>query len=208
MPESTAAARDAAPPVTEDQAIRQRVKELTSQVLQQGRVDPDAVRDVVRAVIGRAPPEMAASAGDARELFAAAVRELDEALMKSANATHSALQQLASRGKDFTDNDLKEALVGLKKLEEDYVAATNCVAEAMSGNLRREMLGLAAHAQNLGVEASARIATMMGEFASNMASPGLATVRGASARMALLASGLLAGIADALSDQTAAKKAK
>ena len=208
MPESTAAARDAAPSVTEDQAIRQRVKELTSQVLQQGRVDPDAVRDVVRAVMGRAPSETAASAGDARELFAAAVRELDEALMRSANATHSALQHLASRGKDFTDNDLKEALVGLKKLEEDYVAATNCVAEAMSGNLRREMLGLAAHAQNVGVEASARIATMMGEFANNMASPGLATVRGASARMALLASGLLAGIADALSDQTAAKKAK
>ena len=208
MPEPTATARDAAPPVTEDQAIRQRVKELTSQVLQQGRMDPDAVRDVVRAVIGRTPSEIAASAGDARELFAAAVRELDEALMKSASATHSALQQLASRGKDFTDNDLKEALVSLKKLEEDYVAATSRVAEAMSGNLRREMMELAAHAQNLGVEASARIATMMGEFASNMASPGLATVRGASSRMALLASGLLAGIADALSDQAEAKKAK
>jgi hypothetical protein len=55
MPEPTASARDAAPPVTEDQAIRQRVKGLTSQVLQQGRVDPDAVRDVVRAVIGRTP---------------------------------------------------------------------------------------------------------------------------------------------------------
>jgi hypothetical protein len=208
MPEPTATARDAAPPVTEDQAIRQRVKELTSQVLQQGRMDPDAVRDVVRAVIGRTPSEIAASAGDARELFAAAVRELDEALMKSASATHSALQQLASRGKDFTDNDLKEALVSLKKLEEDYVAATSRVAEAMSGNLRRQMTELAAHAQNLGVEASARVATMMGEFASNMASPGLATVRGASARMALLASGLLAGIADALSDQAEAKKAK
>jgi CII-binding regulator of phage lambda lysogenization HflD len=208
MPEPTATARDAAPPVTEDQAIRQRVKELTSQVLQQGRMDPDAVRDVVRAVIGRTPSEIAASAGDARELFAAAVRELDEALTKSASATHSALQQLASRGKDFTDNDLKEALVSLKKLEEDYVAATSRVAEAMSGNLRRQMTELAAHAQNLGVEASARVATMMGEFASNMASPGLATVRGASARMALLASGLLAGIADALSDQAEAKKAK
>jgi len=208
MPEPTATARDAAPPVTEDQAIRQRVKELTSQVLQQGRMDPDAVRDVVRAVIGRTPSEMAPSASDARELFAAAVRELDEALMKSAGATHSALQQLALRGKDFTDNDLKEALVSLKKLEEDYVAATSRIAEAMSGNLRRQMQELAAHAQNLGVEASARVATMMGEFANNMASPGLATVRGASARMALLASGLLAGIADALSDQAEAKKAK
>ena len=208
MPEPTATARDAAPPVTEDQAIRQRVKELTSQVLQQGRMDPDAVRDVVRAVIGRTPSEMATSASDARELFAAAVRELDEALMKSASATHSALQQLALRGKDFTDNDLKEALVSLKKLEEDYVAATNRIAEAMSGNLRRQMTELAAHAQNLGVEASARVATVMGEFASNVTSPGLATMRGASARMALLASGLLAGIADALSDQAEAKKTK
>ena len=43
------------PPVTEDEAIRQRVKGLTSQVLQQGRLDPEAVRDVVRTVIGRTP---------------------------------------------------------------------------------------------------------------------------------------------------------
>jgi hypothetical protein len=52
MPESTTSAGDAAPPVSEDQAIRQRVKGLTSQVLQEGRFDPDAVRDVVRAMIG------------------------------------------------------------------------------------------------------------------------------------------------------------
>jgi hypothetical protein len=208
MSEPTITAGDSAPPVTEDQAIRQRVKELTSQVLQQGRVDPDAVRDVVRAVIGRTPSEVAAGTADARELFADTVRKLDEALTKSAAATHNALQQLASRGKDFSDNDLKEALDSLKKLEEDYVAATKRIADEMTGNLRREMLGLAAHAQNLGVEASARIAAMMGEFANSMASPGLATVRGASVRMALLASGLLAGVADALSDQTEVKKDK
>ena len=109
-------------------------------------------------------------AADAREQFADAVRKLDEALLKSAAATHGALQQLALRGKDYTDNDLKEALLSLKKLEEDYVATTKTVADEMSGNMRREMLGLAAHAQNLGVEASARIATMMREFANSMPS--------------------------------------
>ena len=130
--------------------------------------------------------------------------------MKSASATHGALQQLASRGQDFTDNDLKEALVSLRKLEEAYVAVANRLAEAMSANLRREMTELAAHAQNLGVEASVRVASMMGEFASSMGagSGGLATVRGASARMAMLASGVLAGIADALRDHTEAKKGK
>jgi len=134
---------------------------------------------------------------------------LDEALVKSASATHGALQQLASRGKDFTDNDLKEALLSLRKLEEDYMAAANRLADAMSGNMRREMMELAVHAQNVGVEASARVATMMGELASGMgATPGLATMRDASVRMALLASGVLAGVADALRDQTEAKKDK
>jgi hypothetical protein len=209
MPEPTTPAGGAAPPVSDDQAIRQKVKGLTSQVLQQGRVDPDAVRDVFRAVIGRTPGTAAVGDSETRELFAGAVRELDEALLKSASATHGALQKLASRGKDFTDNDLKEALGSLKKLQDDYMAAANRLAEAMSGNVRREMTELVAHAQNVGVEASARVATMMGELASGIgATSGLATMRGASVRMALLASGMLAGVADALGDQTEAKKDK
>src|SRR5258707_6806845 len=209
MPEPTTSATDAAPAAVEDQPIRERVKELTSQVLQQGRVDPEAVREVASAVLGRTPGSTAVIGAKAREFFAEAVRQLDDALVKSASATHGALQQLASRGKDFTDNDLKEALVSLRKLEEDYVAAANRIAEAMSGNLRREMMELAVHAQNVGVEASARVATMMGELASGMsATPGLATMRGASVRMALLASGVLAGVADALRDQTEAKNGK
>ena len=191
---------------TEDQSIRERVKGLTSQVLQQGRVDPEAVRDIVRAVIGGTSANTAVSSAEARELFADAVRELDTALVKSAGAAHVALQQLAMRGKDFTDNDLKEALVSLRQLEQDYAAAASRIAEAMSGNLRREMMELAAHAQNVGVEASARVASMMGELAGGVsATPGIATIRDASVRMALLASGVLAGVADALRDQSDVK---
>jgi len=191
---------------TEDQSIRERVKGLTSQVLQQGRVDPEAVRDIVRAVIGGTSATTAISGAEVRELFADAVRELDAALVKSAGAAHAALQQLAMRGKDFTDNDLKEALVSLRQLEQDYAAAASRIAEAMTGNLRREMMELAAHAQNVGVEASARVASMMGELAGGVsATPGIATIRDASVRMALLASGVLAGVADALRDQSDVK---
>jgi hypothetical protein len=205
VPEPTTS--NAAPPgATEDQAIRERVKGLTSQVLQQGRIDPEAVRDVVRAVIGAAPADMAVGGAEGRKLFANAVRKLEEALMHSANATHEALQRLAIRGKDFTDNDLKEALVHLKQLEQDYAAATSRIMEAMSGNLRREIMELTAHAQNVGVEASARVASMMGELAEGVGvTPGMAKIRDAGVRMALLASGVLAGVADALRDQSEAK---
>jgi hypothetical protein len=209
MPEPTPSATDTTPAAAEEQPIRERVKELTSQVLQ-GRLDPEAVREVASAVFGRTPGSVAVTGAKTREFFAEAVRQLDDALVKSASAVHGALQKLASRGQDFTDNDLKEALASLRKLEEDYVAVSNRLAEAMSANLRREMTEIAAHAQNLGVEASVRVASMMGEFASSMgaAGSGLATARGASARMATLASGVLAGIADALRAQTAAKEGK
>jgi len=208
MSEPTTSATDTAPAAVDDQPIREHVKKLTSQVLQ-GRVDPEAVREVASAVLGRTPSSPGVASAKARESFAEAVRQLDDALVKSASATHGALQQLASRGLDFTDNDLKEALISLRKLEEDYVAVSNRVAEALSANVRREITEIAAHAQNLGVEASVRVASMMGEFASSMgAGSGLATVRGASANMAMLASGVLAGMADALRAHTEAKEGK
>ena len=205
MPKPTTS--DAASPVTtEDQVIRERVKGLTSRALQRGRIDPEAVKDIVRTVMGGTPDSLAAGV-QARDLFVDAVRKLDEALVKSASAAHDALQQLATRGKDFTDNDLKEALVSLRKLEQDYAAAASRIAEAMTGKLRSEMMELAVHAQNLGVEASARVASMMGEFAESMgASPGVAKIRDAGARMALLASGVLGGVADALREQSETKK--
>jgi hypothetical protein len=197
---------DAASSATsEDQVIRERVKGLTSQALQEGRIDPEAVRDIARAVIGGTAGNMAISA-ETRELFADAVRKLDEALVQSANATHEALQHLATRGKDFTDNDLKDALVSLRQLEQDYTAAASRIAEAMTSNLGREMMDLAAHAQNVGVEASARVASMVSDFAGGVgAGSGIAKIRDASVRMALLASGVLAGVADALRDQSEAK---
>jgi hypothetical protein len=205
MPEPTTS--DAASPATsEDQAIRERVKELTSQVLQRGRIDPEAVKDIVRAVIGATPGNAAPSGAAERELFADAVRKLDAALVKSATATHDALQRLASRGQDFTDNDLKETLVTLQGLEQDYAAAASRIAQAMTGNLTREIGELAVHAQNVGAEASARVAGMMGEFAGGVgALPGMATIRDASVRMALLTSGVLAGVADALRGRSEAK---
>jgi hypothetical protein len=191
---------------TEDQTIRERVRGLTGRALQQGRVDPEAVRDIVRAVIGGTSGNMAISSAEARKLFADTISKIDEALVQSANETHAALQQLVARGEDFTDNDLKEALVSLRKLEQDYAAAAGQIAEAMSGNLRREMMQLTAHAQNVGVEASARVASMMSEFAGGVgAAYGTTKIRDAGARMVLLASGLLAGVADALRDQSEAK---
>ena len=57
---------DSASPMPEDQAIRERVKGLTSQVLKEGRFDSEAVTDIVRTVMGGGPGNAAIGGAEAR----------------------------------------------------------------------------------------------------------------------------------------------
>ena len=64
---------------TEEQAIRERVRDLTAQMLSSGRLDTEGVKDVVRAMSGGAarPP---LDSAQARETLAESLRVLDHAL--------------------------------------------------------------------------------------------------------------------------------
>jgi hypothetical protein len=216
MPSEAASTAPEISTAEEDQAIRERVRVLMSQILRQGQIDPEGVKEVMRAVTGGTLSGTAPTADTSGTEFADAVRRLDAALVVSAEAAHHALKTVAIRGKDVTDNDIKGALTSLMKLQEDCLAAVNVVSERASGeNLRRELDQFAVHAQNLGIVASARAGALMNEFASRIAGtyrettvPSLESARAFSARMALLTSGIIAGVADALGDQSGSKKAK
>ena len=72
MPEPTST-KGVSPSIPdEDLAIRERARELTSQVLQRGRVDTDAVRDIVRAVTGQTAND--AVAGDSKRKNCSSMR--------------------------------------------------------------------------------------------------------------------------------------
>lgn len=198
----------------EEQAIRERVRELTAQMLAGGKLDTEGVKEVVRAMSGGTvrPP---LDSPEARAAFAEALRGLDQALQASSQAAHESLAALASRGKDFSDNDLKNAFAALQKLQADFVAAANHVAEATSGNIRRDLVDLALHAQQVGADAGVRAAQMISEFGNRMNEsyrartvPGLEKVREYGANMSLFTSGLLAGFGDALRQQIESKKEK
>lgn len=200
------------PATGENQAIRERVRELTSEVLHRGRLDTEGVLEVMRAMTGGAGFEAEIPGAEARQALADGIKELDQALLKSANAAHLALDQLAQKGGDFSDNDLKEALARLTKLQEDFVATVNRLSEAASGGLQRELVELATHVQRVGADAGSRVATVVNEFANRFGSSyresttsGLEAAREYSARMAFLVSGVLAGVADALREQPETK---
>jgi len=198
----------------EEQAIRERVRDLTAQMLSSGRLDTEGVKEVVRAMSGGAarPP---LDSAQARETLAESVRVLDHALQLSAQTTHEALQTLITRGKDFSENDLKNAFAALQTMQQDYVAIATRLADASTGNLRRELVDLTQHAQRVGADASVRVAEVMSEFANRIGGsartvspPGFDAVRQYGANMTMLTSGMLAGFADALRQQSDRSKAK
>lgn len=206
-----APAQTAAP--ADEQAIRERVRDLTSQMLASGRLDAEGVKEVVRAMSG-GTLKPALDGEQARAAFAEAVRALDDTLQAAAAAAHEALATIAARGKDYSDNDLKNAFASLQKLQEAYVATATHIADATTGSIRRELTDLALHAQRVGTDAGVRVAQLMSEFASRIggttrgrAVNSLGAAREYGANMTLLTSGLLAGFADALRQQSEAKKA-
>jgi hypothetical protein len=197
----------------DEQVIRERVRELTAQVLSGGRLDPEGFKDVVRSLSGGAV-RPALDTAPSREAFVETLSALDAALHASSQATHAALQALLAHGAAFSDNDLKNAFAALQKQQQDYVAVATRIADATTGNLRGELLDLTLHAQRVGADAGVRFAQAMSEFAHRIGSlrtgsqSGLDSVRQASANVSMLTSGVLAGFADALRQQSEARKAK
>ncbi|MGH8624935.1 MAG: DUF6781 family protein, partial [Gammaproteobacteria bacterium] len=84
-----------APATGENQAIRERVRELTSELLQRRRLDTEGIMEVMRAMAGSAAFEAGIPGAEARQALADEIKELDQALLKSAQAAHLALEQLA-----------------------------------------------------------------------------------------------------------------
>jgi len=198
---------------TDEQALRERVRQMTAQMLSGGRLDTEGVTEVVRAMSGGGASKPALDNAQAREAFAESLRLMNAALQSSSQAAHGAIQSLIARGKDISDNDLKMAFAALQTLQQDYVTIANRIADVTTGNLNRELTDLALHAQRVGADVNVRFAQMLSEFANRInsfrpdAMPGFDSMRQYGANMTLLTSALLGGFADALRQQPDNRKA-
>jgi len=101
------------------------------------------------------------------------------------------------------DNEVKQALAGLKKIEEDFIDTVSKVASSANERVRPELRELVERATKLGTETGRQTAKMMAEFTFT----GMELAGQFSVRFAQMASGVLAGMADAL-EKSAAEKRK
>ncbi len=182
--------------------VSRRVRDLTLEALRNRRFDREGIRETVRSVTEGMASAAPASAGSLRQAMGQAFRGMDEALTKSVEAGEQALRQLVATGRSISDHEVKEALAGLKKIEEDFVATVSKVAESANERARPELRALVERATRAGTETGRQTAHLMKEFTFS----GLELAGQFSVRFAQMASGVLAGMADALEKSAAEKK--
>jgi len=112
--------------------VARRVQEVTLEALRNRRFDREGIREVVRAVSEGMAAAAPASGGTVRQVMGQAFRGMDEALTKSVEAGEKALRQLVSTGRGMADHEVKDALAGLKKIEQDFIETVSKVASSAS----------------------------------------------------------------------------
>jgi NADH dehydrogenase/NADH:ubiquinone oxidoreductase subunit G len=193
----------------DDGDIRKRVHDLTLRALRERRLDAAEVNAVVRSVAEGVSLGAEQRTGEVKEALESAISGLDAALLKAAQATHLALQEMISQGKDFSAQDLQPALDDLKITEQAFLDILSQVAEATGGRIKQELKAAVEHARLSGTDTGASIKSSLSDLSSRMSATlqagkasGQEAAQTVTSRLAALASGILAGMAEALHEKS------
>ncbi len=186
-------------------SIAERVRAITLAALTEGRLDSQALRGVMNAVLegaqrGSMPIDTARTAA-----FKEAMSGLDQALASAAQATQLAMQEAIGRSAEFSREGLRQALEPFSSIENDFIGALSEAARKTSGEARATLTELAEHMRHSGTAAGARVRDAAGDLARASSSLALSQVEGGMKTLlnqadllASLAAGVLRGFADRL----------
>lgn len=192
--------------------VREEVRRITLSALSDGRLDTEALRHVMHSVVEGARRGSAGLGDRERQNLSEAMSGLDEALAAAAEATELALREAASRGSDFTRQELHRTLDDLAGLEAMFIETMRNAAKGATGFASATLQDLADHARNSGTHVGGRVAASLGQLRDTVGDlaraqfeAGAHGLRSGGALLAGMASGFLAGIAERLQPDRSAR---
>src|SRR5262249_27062668 len=139
--------RNAEESVASGEQIRDRIRELTLNAFKERRFNFSEFQDVLRAMTEGISLGAEQRGNDMKSALAEAFAGMDQALTKAAQAGSLALRELASRSRQFSDNDLKAGMEQLQRLERDFLESVREMSQTGSGAVRSEWGDLLTHVQ-------------------------------------------------------------
>ncbi|MBI5919692.1 MAG: hypothetical protein HY849_10020 [Nitrosomonadales bacterium] len=194
--------------VSSEGDIRSRVRSLTLSAIKQRHLEATEVREIIKALVSGINLGLEKRGADSKQAVGEAFAGLDEALQKSAEATHLALQELTDHGREFSNAELADALENLKRTEKEFLATVGEVANLAGERVKAEWQELLTHATRAGTDTGRQVSDTVGVFsrrlgdvAGEVKAVGGGAVRQLSSRVLQVASGMLAGLIDALHEK-------
>lgn len=187
---------------THPEALSERVREITLQALSGGRLDKQAIKKVMTAVVKGAKQGAARRGDKQKEALRDAMRGLDEALAAAAEATQLAIQEAAGRKDEFSQQGLKRAADELAALESLFIETLGDAGRTAKGFAQETLRDLAEHARASGTAVGGRVQSALSQLAQAIAetargqkAAGTKALREEASLLAHLAVGVLQGVA-------------
>lgn len=201
--------------VTQGENLRETVHNLTLQALKTRELTLEQIKGVLKAVTAGVNLGAATPSVDASKAFSEALRGMDQALLKAVQASHLALQQVVSQGKEFNESQMKKTLDDLERLEDQFLDSIKQASEGATSKVQEQWSELLKHTKHAGTDSGAQAMRTMEEFRNRMTATmretRAATFKAAHAfseNFATLTSGILIGLSEALLDKGQQKDSK
>lgn len=189
--------------------LHERVRELTARALRERRLALQNIGEIVGAITAGVGSGLTARGGEIKEGLKQALAGIDDAVGSAAQAASYALQEAAAQGKAFKDNELKASLEQLRDLETQLVDSLKQTASQSGGKLKEELGYLSDHLKHSGSRTGEQVRQALQQLAGGVKAGGEAgraglseTASTATARLSLVASGILAALSDSLKRQS------
>ena len=195
--------------------VREKLHDLTVEALTQRQLAEQEIREVLGAITEGIRLGATERTEEVRAALGNALGGMDEALENAAEAMQLALGEVSTHAQEFAEQDLRQSLSDLKKLEDMFLETVSHVAQEATGLVRQEMTALAEHARRTGTGTGERVREVAEEFGSRLrataqqaSDAGLHAAREIGSRVALLASRKLAEAAEKIEQKAQALKDK
>jgi gas vesicle protein len=185
--------------------LRDRARQITLDALKDGKLSLEEIRNIGQAITEGVSLGLAGRGGELKSGLKEAVNGMDEAIGQAAQRVSMTFREAIERGKDFNEMELKSSIERMRDLERDFVESLKDVAGKSSGKLKEELTEISGHLGRTGTDTGGRVKESLGALYTTLNAQAGSTssslqdaARTTAARLADLASGVLAGFSEAI----------
>jgi len=185
--------------------LRDRARQITLDALKDGKLSLEEIRNIGQAITEGVSLGLAGRGGELKSGLKEAVNGMDEAIGQAAQRVSMTFREAIERGKDFNEMELKSSIERMRDLERDFVESLKDVAGKSGGKIKEELTEISGHLGRTGTDTGGRVKESLGALYTTLNAQAGSTssslqdaARTTAARLADLASGVLAGFSEAI----------